>query len=66
MEFRVLVVEDDDLPVDWVIARGRGVATLLVRRSPWSCDKALCLLLGAAWAASAALGGGQPILSLVG
>lgn len=51
MDYRVMVVEDDQLPgdTDWVIAREGGRAVFMVKRCRMSVEGGICELLEEAW-----------------
>ena len=51
MDYRVLVVEDDQLPgdTDWVIVRRGGHSFFMIRRCRFSVEGGLCALLEEAW-----------------
>lgn len=53
MDYRVLVVEDHQLPDgnDWVIARRGGEVFLMIKRCRFSVEGGLCDVLVDAWGA---------------
>lgn len=60
VDYKVLVVDDGDLPggVDWVIARSCAAAYLLVKRSRSTFETGLGEVMAEAWEASARCGAG--------